>query len=582
MGIPSYFSYIVKHYGDIYNHIKDIKQINNLYMDCNSIIYDCLRNTKYKSTLEFNDKDFESKLLLDICKKIEYYIERIHPTDIVYIAFDGIAPVAKLEQQRTRRYKSQLLKQIETSTIKDFLNSETNDKLQSQIKKEYEDYKTSQESQIWNSVAITPGTHFMSKLDTFIEDYFGKKNKEFKTNIKHNTKTTDNTDTQLQYIISGSNKHGEGEHKLFQFIRTHEKHHTNTTTCIYGLDADLIMLSLNHTHMCRSIYLFREIPDYDNDLKSYYKNEEFCILNIKKLSNQIMESMTAEIKSINLYNDRLKIRQNKTHDYIFISFLLGNDFLPHHPSLNIRTHGIDTLLNSYHNIIPANKSICKNTDDGVYIDWKLFRKLLSELANNESSNMKYEYGIIKKHENRNKTIENLQDILFKINTIPTKSRDIEYYIDPYTKGWQERYYNSLFGIQYNSSHIREITLNYLEGLEWTLKYYTTGCVNYRWKYKYNYPPLFEDIVKFMPLFDCELITSDMRTIDSYTQLSYVLPRESLILLPDKIRTMLLDTYKYNYQSHEMSWAFCKYLWESHIEFSYMDIERLEHNIQMVL
>ena len=44
MGIPSYFSYIVKNHRNIIKVFnKKTFQINNLYLDCNSIVYDSIR-----------------------------------------------------------------------------------------------------------------------------------------------------------------------------------------------------------------------------------------------------------------------------------------------------------------------------------------------------------------------------------------------------------------------------------------------------------------------------------------------------------------------------------------------------------
>ena len=108
MGIPSYFSHIVKEHRSILKKFRTDKNriaINNLYMDSNSIVYDAVRDLETRWKGEF-DRRFEAKLVSEVCKKIQAYIDLIRPSDRVLIAFDGVAPVAKMDQQQIRRYKS--------------------------------------------------------------------------------------------------------------------------------------------------------------------------------------------------------------------------------------------------------------------------------------------------------------------------------------------------------------------------------------------------------------------------------------------------------------------------------------------
>ena len=126
----------------------------------------------------------------------------------MFIAFDGVAPVAKLEQQRNRRYKSWFEKQLYN-------------KLSEEESKE----KTISENN-WNTVSITPGTKFMANLGKGVRVYFKNKSKFSLEEI----------------IVSPSDEAGEGEHKIYEYIRNNPRYHDETTTAIYGLDADLIML----------------------------------------------------------------------------------------------------------------------------------------------------------------------------------------------------------------------------------------------------------------------------------------------------------------------------------------------------
>merc|ERR1711896_105253 len=113
MGIPSYFGNIVRNNKDILKKLIDFKkQINNLYFDSNSIIYDVLNSLSKEYENYENDEDFEKILIEKVCEKIKDYTSVLNPNKKVFITFDGVAPVAKLEQQRTRRFKSILEQKI--------------------------------------------------------------------------------------------------------------------------------------------------------------------------------------------------------------------------------------------------------------------------------------------------------------------------------------------------------------------------------------------------------------------------------------------------------------------------------------
>ena len=128
---------------------------------------------------------------------------------------------------------------------------------------------------------------------------------------------------------------------------------------------------------------------------------------------------------------------------------------------------------------------------------------------------------------------------------------------------------------------KQIALNYLEGLEWTYKYYTQGCVDWRWTYKYDYPPLLGDLVKYIPYFDTTLVPhNDASAVSELVQLSYVLPGESLNLLPKQLESALRKQYPECYtEQHAFCWAFCKYFWEAHAHLPSLEIVELEKMVE---
>ena len=335
------------------------------------------------------------------------------------------------------------------------------------------------------------------------------------------------------------------------------------------------MLTLIHTKISENLYLFRETPQFISSINSNLIPNEHYVMDIYELGEKINLEMTTVSG------------KNCIYDYIFLCFFLGNDFMPHFPALNIRTNGINILLNTYSQLFGKTKEVIVD-ENKIY--WKNLKKLILTISLNEESygieEMKIRNKISNKYNNYKYINHCLspQDKENELNAFPLIDRTIEKYINIGVDGWQERYYRELFNIEINEERKKQICINYLEGLDWNFKYYTQDCPNWKWKYKYNYPPLLQDLIKYIPEFDTYFI--DFQKEDPVlplVQLSYVLPRNSLDLLPkdiyEKLILMHSDWYKLDL---EIQWAFCKYFWESHIILPNINLSVLEKTILSTL
>lgn len=605
MGVPSYFSHIVRSYGQIIKKLHSLSHIDNLYMDCNSLIYDAVKNSPtYDKTKRM---EYEKELINMVCKKIDFYVESLKPQQRVFIAFDGVAPVAKLSQQRDRRYKSWYT---------------------TQLQREFEG-KSYKES--WNTSSITPGTNFMKELNETVMKYYMAKNQ---------AKTLGSS---IEYIVSSSSEVGEGEHKIFDYMRKNPEYHNspNTITLVYGLDADLIMLTLNHLYITPNLYLFRETPEFIKSIDSTLDANTDYLLDIPELAVSIVKYIhnygeNPERRQTPIAGDYGKIDDtqndksnivvdsetttNRIKDYIFICFLLGNDFLPHFPALNIRTVGVDVLLNVYRETIGNTDKFLIN---GKAIQWENLYKMIKHIADKEDELLMDEHKKRDKFCKRfrssagnntssrgygragsgntmnafngrndknqfvapkNEILNNSEDVLGSdiqcmddLLLLPMKERSVEKYINPFQRDWEYRYYKALFDVEINDDRKKQICVNYLEGLEWTFNYYISGCIDWRWCYNYHYAPLFKDLVKYIPQMSLQFIVpKPQQSIEDIVQLCYVLPKENLNLLPMNVNVLLLQKLSHLYgDDYEFKWAYCRYFWESHADLPRLSISTLE-------
>ena len=514
MGIPSYFSHIIKNYPNIILSMIFIKntitKFNHLYMDCNSIIYDVFNSIKDEA--ENNIDHFERKIIDLVIEKIKFYISLISPNKTVYIAFDGVAPLAKMEQQRKRRYKNA----VPNSTK-------------------------------WSTSNITPGTTFMKALSESI-------NTEF-SNFKHTAKI----------IVSSSSEHGEGEHKLFKYIRS-QKIDSEDNAFVYGLDSDLIMLSIFHCKYFKNLYIFREAPEFGKLKESKEKNEtklDFYFMDIDALSNSILNEMQCGVPD-----------KNRVYDYILFCFLLGNDFLPHFPCLNLRTNGVQILIDTYRKYIGNYENRFLSVDGKI--QWKWVSLFVHELAKREHDYLIGEYDLRNKFDGKSWKTDTELNRDATLQSIPIIYRAEELYISPSEKGWESRYYKSLFD---RNAKLDDVCKNYAEGLEWVFKYYTKDCADWRWKYNYHYPPLLGDLSKYLPNIKSDLIIEtriNRAPVKGNVQLAYVLPKCSHSIISKHNRDVLSEKYSALYpEKYETQWAFCRYLWEAHVILPHIEMNTLD-------
>jgi len=445
--------------------------IDNLMIDMNGLFHNSAQkvfqygNFKPVERLLKNNKKIihgtreELKVFEDVCKTIDNLLIVVNPQKRLILCVDGPAPYAKQVQQKRRRFRSAIEREEDDNSF--------------------------------DSNCISPGTKFMDHLSKYIDWYIRKR-------ISENPLWQN-----IEVIFSNEKVPGEGEHLILSYVRKYGD--INESYCLHGEDADLIMLSLG-THY-PNFYILR------ND--TYDENNKYFVINIANTALQLREMMRWESEKYE-YNP-----QNAIDDFIFLNFMIGNDFLPHISSLEIIESGIDIILSLYCEVGKSKGHITKIKDDNIYFN-KEPLKMFFELVGD------YEKQLLeKKLLNRRFYYE---DELLESCAIIEKDK-INLDIDKYRSEYCKKYFEK--------ENIKEVCHSYLYGLEWVISYYKKGVPNWTWYYQYDYAPPANIIAENILTFKFPKYKKTVPLLP-FQQLIAIMPPKSSNLLPEPLNKLLKE------------------------------------------
>lgn len=277
--------------------------------------------------------------------------------------------------------------------------------------------------------------------------------------------------------------------------------------CIHGMDADLIMLAMG-THV-PNFYILRE------DL--YDRSNEFFCMDIGRARSELAEMMRWESDN-NVFNPEFVI-----NDFIFLCFTVGNDFLPHIPSLEIIQNGIETIIAVARDVGKYYGHITRKEGGRILFNLLPLQLFFVTISGEEK-------GILEEKLSKKKSY--FPDLLLEQYSI--MEEDGKYNLD--IEGYREGYCQKHFQVE---ESMEEICHKYLEGMQWVLSYYTKGVPNWKWSFPYHYAPPASVLASHVQTF---VQPKYGRTTPAapYQQLLSVLPPKSANLIPKPLNRLLLD------------------------------------------
>jgi 5'-3' exonuclease len=286
MGVERFFSSIRNEFNITINTEYPYKKIHGKYffIDFNSIIH--VLSAHLINIYNLNKKTNKDDFVKDLINEIEKYVFDMlklnlynNEIEYIYVCIDGVPTMGKIYEQKKRRYMASLIQFIG------------------------EKEKISKQNFSWAKNNISPGTIFMSNLETYLtSDKFKEKIKNICPNLK-------------EYYFSGTNEKGEGEYKIINLIRNK----INERTIVYSPDSDMIILLM----MLKNDNVILRYDQQYSQLDENFNGKQYNILYVNEFKNVLLDYI---YKRKNPY---ITIDNNRIiNDIILIFTIFGDDFLP--------------------------------------------------------------------------------------------------------------------------------------------------------------------------------------------------------------------------------------------------------------
>ncbi|XP_073138277.1 5'-3' exoribonuclease 3-like [Henckelia pumila] len=635
MGVPSFYRWLVEKYpkivvdaieerGDIAVDCSspNLNQLefDNLYLDMNGIIHPCFHP---------DDHLFPPTTFDEVFSNIYDYIDRlfsiVRPRKLLYLAIDGVAPRAKMNQQRSRRFRA----------AKDLqMAEEVEDKLRKEFEMEGKVLLPKTESEVSDSNVITPGTEFMYTLARKLRSYIRQR-------IRDSAAWR-----SIKVIVSDAGVPGEGEHKIMSYIRAQRSspgYDPNTRHCLYGLDADLIMLALT-THEIHFSIVREVLVPYCLRMIYVHSYADIIILKLMKFLHVwiLRECLALDLEITSLPEKISYDFERIVDDFILICCFAGNDFLPHMPSLEIHERAIDLLMHVYKEefknlggylvdmqrvadrharyiklkrverfLIAVGEKEEKIFEKRAQIRDRKLRRILLEMTNaknHETDSFEHDRrtsdfgGYVEKYQKEDgaessvnasadqisiafQILKNMKELKQKMKECMHSQSDLFkdgcFGTDKVkfgTAGWKERYYKEKFGVE-NPEDVeamrKNVVTKYGEGLCWVLLYYFSGVPSWTWFYPFHYGPLASD---FKGLTHTRVKFIKGSPFKPFDQLMGVFPQQSAHALPEAYRRLMInedspiiDFYPTEFETDVDG---KRYMWQGVVKLPFIDEQRL--------